>query len=104
MLNALFLSIGQLGDRRILAVLAKSLALTLAILVIAGAGLIWGAHTLAGNWLASGSAVANLAAAGAALLAVMSAWLLFRVVAIAVIGVFADDVVKAVEAKHYPSQ
>jgi uncharacterized protein involved in cysteine biosynthesis len=30
-------------------------------------------------------------------------WLLFRVIAIGVMGVFADDIVIAVEAKHYPS-
>jgi CysZ protein len=30
------------------------------------------------------------------------AWLLWRAVAIAVIGLFADEVVEAVEARHYP--
>src|SRR5919107_452588 len=36
------------------------------------------------------------------LLFVFGWWLLFRAVAVAVIGIFADEVVAAVEAKHYP--
>jgi uncharacterized protein involved in cysteine biosynthesis len=104
MLNALLLSLGQLGDRRILAVLAKSLGLTLLVLVMVGAGLVWGAQALAGSWLAADGAIVTLAGAAAALLAVLGAWLLFRVVAILVIGLFADEVVHAVEAKHYPAR
>ena len=33
---------------------------------------------------------------------VLALWLAFRAVAIAVVGVFADDIVAAVEARHYP--
>ena len=33
----------------------------------------------------------------------LALWLLFRAVAIAVVGLFADDVVAAVEARHYPA-
>ncbi|WP_353205444.1 EI24 domain-containing protein, partial [Sphingomonas sp.] len=38
----------------------------------------------------------------ALLIAFALAWLLFRAVAVAVMGVFADEVVIAVERKHYP--
>jgi uncharacterized protein involved in cysteine biosynthesis len=106
MLQALFLSIGQLFDRRVAAVFLKSFLLTL-MLLGAVAVAVWLAmhrmtHWLAywlGSWLDSGS-VADIATIAVVLLAHL---LLFRVVAIAVIGVFADDVVEAVEAKHYPA-
>ncbi|ODP37804.1 EI24 domain-containing protein [Sphingomonas turrisvirgatae] len=104
MLNALSLSIGQLGDRRILAVLAKSLALTLAIFAALGAALVWGARRLAAGWFSASDGVADLAGLAALLLAILSAWLLFRAIAIAVVGLFADEVVQAVEAKHYPDR
>lgn len=104
MLNALILSLGQLGDRRILAVLAKSLAVTLAIFVALGATLVWGVRWAAASWFAASEGIADLAGVAAVLLAILSAWLLFRAIAIAVIGVFADEVVQAVEAKHYPAR
>lgn len=104
MLDALLLSIGQLGDRRILAVLAKSVAVTLAVFVALGAGLVWGVRWAAAKWLASSGVLADLAGLAAALFAVLGAWLLFRAIAIAVIGLFADEVVHAVEAKHYPAK
>lgn len=39
-----------------------------------------------------------------ALLAVFGAWLLWRVVALAVLQLFADEVVRAIEARDYPAQ
>lgn len=99
MLHAVALSLGQLGDRAILAVLAKSLAITLAIFAVAGAALWWAidAGLPASAWHGT------LAGIGAAIVTVMSLWLLFRIVAVAVVGVFADEVVHAVEARHYPA-
>ncbi|MBX3593026.1 EI24 domain-containing protein [Sphingomonas sp.] len=104
MLQALFLSIGQLGDRRIVAVFLKSMLVTLAIFAALGAALWFGTHALVARWFAASESMASLAAATAILLLALGAWLLFRVVAIAVIGVFADEVVHAVEAKHYPER
>lgn len=98
MFSAFALSLGQLGDRAILAVLAKSLALTLAIFVVLGAGVWWGTQALLADWRYGGAA----ASAVALVVGVLALWLLFRAVAILVIGVLADDVVAAVEAKHYP--
>ncbi|MGT2514739.1 hypothetical protein ACVOMT_11350 [Sphingomonas panni] len=43
MIESFFLSVAQLGDRAFLRVLAKSLALTLVLLALVGAGLAWGA-------------------------------------------------------------
>ncbi|MDP1027495.1 EI24 domain-containing protein [Sphingomonas sp. KR1UV-12] len=99
MLRYLFLSIGQLGDRAVLAVLAKSLALTLALFAVLGAGLWWLIQALTGKWLGDGAApfVGFLVI----LVVIASMWLLFRAVAVASVGLFADEIVVAVERKHY---
>ncbi len=103
MIEAFFLSVSQLGDRAFLRVLAKSLAVTIAVLLAVGGMLAWGARWVARDGFGLGDHAGTLAAIGATLAAVALAWLLFRVVAIAVIGIFADDVVEAVEARHYPA-
>ncbi len=101
MLRALSLSIGQLGDPAILRVLMKSLLVTLAIFVL----LAFGVFAFLRRWVASfaGGYDDGLAGVAAVALFVVFAWLLFRVVAIAVIGLFGDEVVAAVEARHYPA-
>lgn len=101
MFRALFLSLEQLGDRRILAVLARSLAVTLAVFAALGVATWWlvrGTIAAWTNWHADG-----LAAALSAVVTGLALWLLFRAVSIAVVGIFADDVVEAVEARHYPA-
>ncbi len=103
MIESFLLSVAQLGDRAFLRVLAKSLALTLAVLVALGGALAWGAHWVTADLFLLGDDAGTLAAITAALAAIGLAWLLFRIVAIAVIGLFADEVVAAVEAKHYPA-
>jgi uncharacterized protein involved in cysteine biosynthesis len=107
MLRGFALSVEQLADPRILSVLLKSLLVTLAIFIaiavvlnrlIADADLcaltgeIWDSCTLPGwaQWLAT---------IGGTLMLV---WLLFPAVAIGVVAGFADQVVAAVEARHYP--
>lgn len=97
--QALFLSLSQLGDRAILAVLAKSLAVTLALFAAAGTLLWWGIDAALAGWRHHGA----IAGVAATLFVVLAAWLLFRAIAVAVVGVFADDVVAAVEARHYPA-
>ncbi|MEN2785810.1 EI24 domain-containing protein [Sphingomonas qilianensis] len=101
MIRAFFLSVGQLGDRRILAVFLKSLALTIALLAALGGGAWYTLTWLAGYW-GWGSGAQSIAGVAAVALALIAAGILFRGVAVLVIGIFADDVVKAVEAKHYP--
>ncbi|MBX7494683.1 EI24 domain-containing protein [Qipengyuania sp. 6B39] len=99
--RALSLAIGQLGDPAILRVLAKSLALTLAIFVVGGGAVLAALY----NWLLSLDIAfsAELSALAAVLFTVIAGWLLFRIVALAVLQFFADDVVRAVEARHYPA-
>jgi CysZ protein len=101
MLRALALSIGQLGDPPVRRVLVKSLALTAALFVALGAAFWWGARRIALAYGAGGWS--ELAGAAAVVIAVLASWLLFRAVAIAVIGIFADEVVEAVERRHYPA-
>jgi CysZ protein len=98
MLSAFALALGQLADRRIVRILAKSLAITLAIFTVLGASGWW-----LGDYLLSGSGLAPelralIALAGGLVLA----WLLWRVIALVVIQFFADEVVLAVEDRHYP--
>ena len=96
--RAFLLSLGQLGDPPVLRVLAQSLALTLAIFVLLGAGLWWSIDAALTDWAWHG-AMAGLAAGVGIVLAV---WFLFRAVAILVVGLFADTIVAAVERRHYP--
>jgi uncharacterized protein involved in cysteine biosynthesis len=93
-------ALGQLCDPAVLRVLIKTVFLTL--LVFAGLGvalyfaLVWLFASL--GWSDGGLAEAT----AAALIALVAGWLLFRVVAIAVLQLFADEIVAAVEARHYP--
>ena len=96
-LRAFLLSIGQLGDRRIRAVLVKSTLVTLAVFAILGLGVWFGVRRLTDR---ADGGVAALVALAVVLLAL---WTTFRAVGVAVIGLFADAVVEAVEARHYPA-
>lgn len=101
MLSALALSIRQLGDPPVLRVFAKSIALTLVLLATLGVGLWFGSRALA-IWLGAGETGGGLAGIAALLGGIALGWLIFRAIAIAVIGLFADEVVVAVEARYYP--
>lgn len=105
MLRAFILSIGQLGDPPVLRVLAKSLAVTLAVFAVLGFAIWWGVQALLALWLgvAVGWGAAGVATVFALFVSLLALWLLFRAVAIAAIGLFADEVVEAVEARHYPA-
>ena len=104
MIQAFFLSLGQLFDRPVLAVFAKSFAPTLFLFALGGVALWYGLHGLeafVARWIGDGAS-GWLADIATVLVLVLAWWLLFRAVAIAAVGVFADDVVAAVEARHYP--
>lgn len=101
--HALLLALGDLSSPRVLRILAQSLALTLAIFAAAGAALVFGARrALAdGGWLEG--AGLDIAGAALVLLSILASWLLFRAVAVAVVGLFADAIVADVEGRRYPA-
>lgn len=124
MLRAFLLSLGQLTDRRILTVIGKSLVLTAVLVAVLGTAAWWALDTALGLIGLDGDPAApahhhraRIGMAGqlaegadsmrgliAGIVVVIGAWMLFRLVAIAVLQFFADDVVEAVEARHYPAQ
>lgn len=105
MLPAFTLALAQLGDRRILSVLGKSVALTLVVFAGLGAlGWLGLGPALAWAGLDAGSGASDgLRALLAVVLTLLAGWLLFRLIALAVLQLFADEVVAAVEAQHYPA-
>ena len=98
----------QLADRRVLWLLLKSLLVTILLFLAAGVLIYFGLMWLIDRGLGSVldglppdfaevvSAIGTLAAI------FFGGWLLFRVVALAAIQFFADDVVEVVEAEYYP--
>lgn len=100
MFRAFALSLAQLGDPPILRVLIQSLAITLALFVVFGGAVWWGAEAL----IARRTGIESGALAGAVAVAavVLALWFTFRAIAILVFGLFADTIVEAVEARHYP--
>ncbi|WOE75321.1 EI24 domain-containing protein [Alterisphingorhabdus coralli] len=113
LVEAFFASVRQLTDRAILKILAKSALVTLLFFVGLGFVFWWAVDWLTellvgwmrgslGDWayiLAYQETAATIFAAGMVLLA---SWLWFRAIAAALIPIFGDDVVVAVERKHYP--
>lgn len=104
---ALAMAFGQLADRAVVMVGLKSIAVTLAVFAAASVGLWFGLELLRQSpWFAAllppvvGGPLVILVWLAVSLTAF---WLLFRVVAMAVLQLFADEVVAAVEAKHYPA-
>jgi uncharacterized protein involved in cysteine biosynthesis len=100
MIRAFFLSLGQLGDPAIRRVLIRSLAVTFAIFAAAGVVLWWSVRAALAQWTVAQAGTWSTALT--VVIEVLALWLAFRAVAIAVVGVFADDIVAAVEARHYP--
>lgn len=106
MLSAFARALGQIGDPAFLRVLAKSLLLTV---------LLFAALAAAAGWLLSGANPCGLGpldgdctlgagggTAAALILGLAGLWFLFPAIAIGVIGLFTDEIVEAVEARHYP--
>ena len=95
--RALALAAGQLGDPAILRVLGKTALLTLAIFAAGGAGLYLVVERAIDS--VTSADTSGLGALLAALGMILAGWFLFRVVALFVLQFFAEDVVRAVEAR-----
>ena len=105
MLNAFALALQQLADPALRRIWLKSLAATLLLFAGLGAGLWWVADRAlawAGFEEARFAGAEGLRGALAFAGALLGGWLLWRIVALAVLQFFADEVVAAVEARHYP--
>ncbi len=106
MIRALFLAFDDLGDRRILAILARSLLVTLLIFSLLGValGFLLNGFDPCGLLSADDSCPLGGSASGlgAVLLTAVLGWLLFPAIAIGVISAYMDRIVAAVEARHYP--
>lgn len=99
--TALARAIGQLTDPAILRILAKSLVITLMVFAALGTILWFGLYrALIDGGVAYG---AELGTVIAVVGTIIGGWLLFRLVALAVVQFFADEIIQAVEARHYPA-
>jgi CysZ protein len=98
--RAFTLSLQSLSDKKILAIMVKTLAISLVVFASSGVAFWFGLEWLLARWNLGDS---GLAAIGAFAAALLFGWLLWRVIAIAVLWFFSDDIVDAVEARHYPA-
>ena len=99
LIRAFLLSLQSLSDGRIIALMAKTIGLTILALLAAG-GAFWAGFDWLFTKLILAPHGAAVVAAGAAM--VLIGWLLWRVIAITILWFFSDDIVDAVEARHYP--
>ncbi len=98
MLTAFALALAQLSDARVLRILIKSLMVTLLVFAGLGAATIGALHRLFSYLRVDfGGPFADV------LIIIACGWLLWRIIALAVMQCFADEVVEAVEERHYPA-
>ncbi len=106
--SAFFRAVGQMGDPRFRRVLFLGIALTIALLIAAYAGLLWLIEALTGEsttlpivgevtWLG------DLLGWGSALLMIGLSVFLMVPVASAITSMFLETVAQAVEDRHYPN-
>lgn len=101
------LALRQLFDPPIVRILLKSIGVSLLIFVLLG---VAGWHAI--DWALAGGGLDDGAIPGAEgirgalafVVALIGLWLLWRIVAMAVIQFYADEVVAVVEARYYPQR
>jgi uncharacterized protein involved in cysteine biosynthesis len=102
MIQALQLSFQSLSDRRVAMLLIKVVLCTFASFLLLGVGM-WFALDWLFAWLNIRDG-AYLSAFLSPAIIPISAFLLFRVVAITITWIFADDIIDAVEDRYYPQK
>ncbi len=101
--RAFLLALRDVPNPRVLRILLQSLALTLLLLVIMGAAIYFAARWALDHWQWLGASERDMAGILVVLAIIAGSWLLFRAVAIVVVGLFADAIVADVEGRHYPA-
>lgn len=98
MFSAIAKTLGQLNDPPIRRVIGKTLGLAIIgyVMFVVLVYLLIGWLVDLSPWLE------GFAQFGGAIGAIVIAWLLFPSIAAAIAGIFADEVIDAVEARHYP--
>jgi CysZ protein len=99
-LTALIRALPQLLERPVLRVLVKSIAVTLLLFAALGFAGWYALAALLARW--DQSTATELGGLLAVLATVIGGWLLFRLVALLVLQFFVEEIVAAVEARHYP--
>ena len=99
-LAALLRALPQLAEGAVLRVLLKSVLVTLVLFALFGLAGWYGLAALLAQW--DQGMAAEIGGLIAIVLTLIGGWLLFRLVALLVLQFFAEDVVAAVEARHYP--
>ena len=102
-IHAFLLALKDLPQPRVLRILLQSLAVTLLVLLAAGAAIYFGARWALVHWQWLGAAERDMAGLLVILAIIAGSWLLFRAAAIVVVGLFADAIVADVEGRHYPA-
>ncbi|WP_373487051.1 EI24 domain-containing protein [Blastomonas sp.] len=102
MVSAFFKSLGQLGDRAILMALLWTILCALLVFTATGWLLWWGLTELGTGTVGSGAQINQWSGALAVVATIIMMWFWWRVVAIAIVQLFADRIVIAVERRHYP--
>ena len=93
-------AVGQLTDPAIMRVLVKSVVVTILVFAVLGIGGFALLQHVLEQW--TGEMSEEIAALAAVLTVGIGGWLLFRIVALAVVQFYAEDIVRAVEARYYP--
>lgn len=103
MLKAIAMAFESLSDPKVQRLLIKVVLLTLAVFVVLGFAMWWVLGWVLA--LVGLTADANMLAALAAFAStVFSSLLLFRIIAVSITWIFSDEIIDAVEQKHYPQQ
>src|SRR5689334_18340291 len=105
MILALGRAVADLGNRRVLAIMLQTLAISVAFFIGLGVLFVWllagfDPCTIVG--LGSCSLDGGDRVVGAVVLTFLGAWFLFPAVAITVMAGFADRIAGTVESLHYP--
>ena len=104
-ITSLMLGLRQLGDAQVLRVLIKSVFVSLLLFAVLAVASWWGLDALlewAGLTEAQFAGAGDLRGLASLLLTLLALWLGWRIVAMLVIQFYAEDVVRAVERRHYP--